>query len=393
MSRVLFAWELGSGMGHVTRLLPLADALHEHGVEPVFAVKMLVETSTALDGRGWPVLQAPVWHSRRPPGQTFLAATYADVLAVHGYDHPDHLKAMLGAWRELLDRVKPELLVCDHAPTAALAAFDDLPVVLVGNGFSVPPTNGDWFPRMEARELPTVDQGAVLSVIKLVQDRLGRSKPETITAFLNRASRFVCTFSELDPYASIRREPAVGPYRLLPAPSTSADGDGFFAYMDAHYPGLETGLAALAGSGKRGTAYIRSGDAAQKERLRSAGIDVYNEPAPLAEELPKRAVVLHHASLGVAEATLAARRPSLTFPRHLEQRLTGDALVRLGVGRSLTGKLSVDDVLREYRELTEDSQAANRAKSISRKIAENHHPQKVLAAIVEECLRSTSFSA
>ena len=65
MGRILFGWEFGGGLGHLTTLLPIAEGL-AGSHEAVFAVKHLGNASRFLTSRGGPVadamlLQAPRW--------------------------------------------------------------------------------------------------------------------------------------------------------------------------------------------------------------------------------------------------------------------------------------------------------------------------------------------
>ena len=92
MAKVLCAWELGGGLGHVQSLLSVARALAEQGHEPVCAFQNVIDGSTLWRDLPFPVLQAPVWHNRAFPGGGF--ASFADILAYHGYAEADDL----GIW-------------------------------------------------------------------------------------------------------------------------------------------------------------------------------------------------------------------------------------------------------------------------------------------------------
>ena len=48
LATVLVAWELGGGMGHVARLLPVARELAAQGHRAIFVVKNLVEPAPLL---------------------------------------------------------------------------------------------------------------------------------------------------------------------------------------------------------------------------------------------------------------------------------------------------------------------------------------------------------
>ena len=64
----------------------------------VLAVKNLVEPRDPLRGVPYPVVQAPVSPPRFAE-KPFLAASYADILAVQGYADPDGLLALVRGWR------------------------------------------------------------------------------------------------------------------------------------------------------------------------------------------------------------------------------------------------------------------------------------------------------
>src|SRR5882762_2842841 len=78
---VLFAWELGGGMGHIHRLLPIARELAAQGHRVVFALRRLenaaVITQTLPDAK---ILSAPVYRAGPQVAKKAMAYHYADVL-------------------------------------------------------------------------------------------------------------------------------------------------------------------------------------------------------------------------------------------------------------------------------------------------------------------------
>ena len=60
MSRIIYAWELGAGYGHLAAFLPLAKALRAAGHEVIFVVKELTHAETLLGQQGFAYLQAPL---------------------------------------------------------------------------------------------------------------------------------------------------------------------------------------------------------------------------------------------------------------------------------------------------------------------------------------------
>ena len=87
MKTVLFAWELGEGLGHVGRLRCVARELSAQGHRAIFAVRE-VGSRTLVADDGYPVLQAPVW-LRPVPRERLGTASYADLLATHGFADAD----------------------------------------------------------------------------------------------------------------------------------------------------------------------------------------------------------------------------------------------------------------------------------------------------------------
>jgi len=152
LATILMGWELGEGLGHVQRLLHVARGLAELGHRPVFALCNVVEAWSLLKKDGFPVLQAPFWNYRpNLTGQPFLASSFADVLAVRGWETVDLLHPLVEAWQQLLEHVQPRLIVTDCAPTLCLAAYQSIPVVQVGNWFSMPPVHASTFPLLVGR--------------------------------------------------------------------------------------------------------------------------------------------------------------------------------------------------------------------------------------------------
>ncbi len=383
MATVLLGWELGGGLGHVGALLDVAHSLAERGHEPVLALKDVVEPLPVLKGVPYRILQAPVWTTEPPPG--FLAASYADILAIRGYADADGLGALVAAWQGLIELTGAALVVCESAPTLALAALGGTPALTVDHGFHSPPDHGPTFPMLRAGVAPTVPPETLLEVVREVQRRRGRPMPETLPGLFAEADRFVRTFPETDPYHACRRAPAAGPLRRLPGPIAPPAEPAFFAYLAAEYPGVDLLFPHLAAAGYRGGVFLRNAPASLRAAVRSPGLEVFETPRPMPETLAKAAVVIHHGSLGMAESALAAGRPQLSLPRHMEQELTGRALQDLGVGLSLTGRLSLQDVEHALARLLGEPAFTERATALAYEV-QARVPGECLTRITDCCI-------
>lgn len=330
---VLFAWELGAGMGHVQQLLPLAKALTAHGLRAVFAVREPEFTGALLQSQGFEVLQAPNRHVADTSAPTGLAASFADILARCGFNSVEQLSPLLQAWQDLLDQVQPDLIVCDHSPTLCLASAGAIPTVLVGSGFTVPPITEPVFPVLIPGQELYIREERMLAVVQEVQRQRGRLIPQTLPGIFSDADCFVTAVPELDPYQAERKEPVVGPLDRLGAPIPPPPTPSYFAYLNAAQAGVEQVLNGLLSCGFPGQVYLRQLTEAQRDLWKSAGVNIIEQMPPIREVLARATVVVHHGGAGTAQHALAIGRPQLLLPTQLEQILSAQLLQQLGVAR------------------------------------------------------------
>ena len=93
MGTVLFAWEMGGGLGHIGPMKVLAEALTALGHRAVFIVKDITSSRTIL-GRKWPILQTPIGAADQPI-RLGAAGTYADIMALRGFARTDALEPVV----------------------------------------------------------------------------------------------------------------------------------------------------------------------------------------------------------------------------------------------------------------------------------------------------------
>jgi rhamnosyltransferase subunit B len=385
MATVLFAWELGSGLNHVQQLLAVARPLAEQGHQPVFAVQNVVDTAPLLRDDSFPMLQAPHYPQRTwKRTEPFVATSFADVLAKHGYADVDELSALVAAWQRLVDLVRPELIVADYAPTLCLAAFRALPIAQLGSWFGMPPVEQPTFPRLAAGT-PLVSQEHVLATMQEVQRRRRSSIPATVTEFLATTHRYSTTLPELDPYRALRRTPNGDPLGPLP-PASAGPGDAsFFAYLSADFMQAEEILTGLALAGCRGTVYLRGAETDLKTRLRLQGLTVLDRPGAMVELLRDVSVFVHHGGQGGSQTALAMGRPQLLLPQHLEQTINAHHLLQLGVGYSLIDQPSAEGVVHAMQHLLIDRRYAEQALRIGLQL--NQRPRHdLLPEIIHDCI-------
>jgi rhamnosyltransferase subunit B len=202
-----------------------------------------------------------------------------------------------------------------------------------------------------------------------------------VPALFAEADQFVTVLPELDPYRQHRLQPAVGPLDPPLAPVAAPAEPSFFAYLSAKEAGIGEVLSRLSAE-VRGEVYLRELPAAMRTQLRAAGVNVLDRPPPLREALARASVVLHHGSLGTAQAGLTIGRPQVSLPQHLEHGLTSHLLQRMGVGRQpdVAPAAVRDAVLASL-----DDESARRAATVAGLIAARE-PVGSLPAIVRRCV-------
>jgi hypothetical protein len=320
MKTVLLAWELGGGMGHVMTLRRLARSLRPLHVRIVAAVKN-VETARLLSFEGIEIIQAPAWPSasmsvRQIAGTS--SASMGDILATAGLRDADGLQRLFGAWDNLLLRVKPDLVVSHLAPAAALVGRGKLPLILVGDGYTLPPDGLRQFPPLHAKT-PPGDETVTLEVLNGVLRSRGQTQLDYLPQMFSGNARLVLTFPLLDPYCAQRTEPLLGPLLDHVPVAVVAKERSVFVYLSPGYPlhrDIPSALLAHAPS-----LQIHAPDLPEHQMsdLMRAGAVVYRDPAVPADALRSAALVIHFGGSGLAAEALAAGIPQLVLSMQVEQ--------------------------------------------------------------------------
>lgn len=334
-------WELGANMGHIDRMLVTARVLRSRGHEVVFVLKDLAQAYRRVVAEGFAVLQAPVWLPRmaKPSGLVNFSA----VLAAAGWLDAAGLAGLLSGWRSLYHLYRPDLLLCDHAPTAMLAARGaSFPVAAVGSSFHVPPV-GESFPALHYwdetdRAACARSDAIVLRPANAALAALGEPPMPRLASLFADVLCIVSSLPELTHYPDY---PAAGIERVGPtfigdsgdAPQWP-DGPGarVFVYLSPEHVDFTALMAALRAPGFSSLVHAGGLSQAAALALGAASIRFAGRPVRIDDAMKAADIVITHAGIGTVSAAALAGRVQLVIPNHMEQYMVGRRVVEAGIG-------------------------------------------------------------
>jgi hypothetical protein len=202
------------------------------------------------------------------------------------------------------------------------------------------------------------------------------------------AARLFCTLPELDHYPLARRDAVIGPPpNDLCEPVAPPVEPGWFAYLKGGFPATGRILESLCALKIPGEVYINSITPEGEERLTRNNIVVHRDPPPMSQVLPRVSVVLHHGGNGLACAALSAGRPQIVFPMYHEAGVTGEKLLRMGVGHVLLPKdVQSTDIGALIAKTAESKAIMERAQAVARSI-HARGPSRFMEICMETCER------
>lgn len=336
---LLLAWELGGGLGHLIRAVPLVKRFRQRGFRVVLAARDLSSVQSVFGELAVEFLQAPIKTSK-PENRVKSPRSLAHILHNSGFGRLDELQALVAAWRNLFAMTGCDLLLCDHAPTALLAARGmGVKVATTGTGFCCPPDVyplpdfRPWLP--EATDQLRAHEDRLLENVNTVLrsnhvgpfERLGQLYGDVDECFL-------ATFPELDHYPKRSDGEYRGAWPNAGGASPqwpNGPGKKVFAYLKMSR-GLQEVLSQLNHLRLPTLVYIHRLDAQLRGQFQSSRLRFVDRPLDLARVGRQCDLAILNAGHGATVSMLLAGKPILQLPLNLEQTLTGLAIERMNAG-------------------------------------------------------------
>lgn len=371
MSRILLAWELGAGFGHLGPFLMIANRLLERGHELHIAAREVASAVIAVRDLPIAVYQAPLCLNvygglQEPP------LNYAEILMRYGYLDRGMLRGLIAGWRSLMRVTNADVVIADHAPTALIAArLEGIPISVIGTPFSVlpethpAPNMRDWIAVLPARLADS--DSRVLAVINAV---LPHDSPRisALHQIFSGAEKFFIGTPETDHYGA--RADAIY-FGLAGRSSGSAvpqwpagDGKRVLLYLHADYLHAKQTMQALVSLQAKVIVHLRGGSSELLQGFAAAGATVSEEPLDLDRLLPQADLCVSHGP-GTAIAALQAGVPVLILPKQLENFLFARSLERMGVGALVNPDQKSPDIFGALAAVLSSEKHAAAAKSFA----------------------------
>lgn len=339
MARIVFAWELGGGLGHLVRYRMLIERLCAAGHRVAFIARdqaraRRVYAGRALDFAGAPYGETPPSARVSPPN------SFAEVLLNSGFADAGQVGGRLAQWCDLLASHAPDVLIGDYAPSAMLAArVLGLRAIASGNGFYLPPACSPlpplryWQPA--DRAALAASEARLLAHLNAGLQACGGKPAATVAEALLGSDSFVQSFEEFDhayerPGADYLGAWPSAEFGVAPLWSDGA-GPRVFAYLDPAVL-LDELLVAAAANGVR--LCLHAPGAGPEVIAAWPDVAWMHEPVDLKRAAQEADAFLCNANINSMMAFLLAGKPQLVVPSTLEKYLVGRRLEILGAGLS-----------------------------------------------------------
>ena len=394
MARVLMTWEMGGNLGHLSRLLPIAQGLLRHGLQVLVASCDCRIAAQTMGHAGIPFIAAPHRVGLRMAGGP--TASYAEILLREGWSDATELFGLVHAWINIWRLFRPDVVVADHSPTALLAArITGTPPVAIGTGFEIPPLE-DPLPPLpgfanEALRRGEVAERSAIENANRVLEPLRAPELSALKELFEGAVRRLTTLPELDHYGPRSAEQYIGPIGQSGLGSPIAWPAGaakrVVVYLRPGVPQLTSILEALLDLDASVICYAPGVSMPQAERgHRSRRIDSH-VPVDLDRLWTDADLYISYAPAGSVTASLLRGVPQLLAPAHAEAQLTAHRVECAGLGLTLSQTVTTRGVNSVIERLLETFDYRARARTFAYRYREVDS-RRAEGALLSDVLRA-----
>ena len=339
MKRVLFSWELGSGLGHMALLKPIAEELVKRGHCVHVSLKNFAGAHSMLNSLASCLLPSPV-RQANIAGRIRSPATYAQLMHNVGFGDLQELNILVQAWRNLMALVRPDILVANYSPIAVLAARSlSMPYIILGTGFDCPPAIDsfpDWRPNQKNSPamLQAFEQRVLSNTNQLLKKNGAKQLQKFSQLFSDAAETILVTYPELDVFKPRDKGKYYGiwPDSAGFNPEWPAGtGPKIFAYLRP-IQGVQRLLKVLVERNHPTIIRMPSPDDSLRGAFNASNLKWETRFIDIDQTAHECDFAICHGSHMMTASILLSGKPQLLLPPYLEQLLNAENVIRLGAG-------------------------------------------------------------
>jgi UDP:flavonoid glycosyltransferase YjiC (YdhE family) len=306
------------------------------------------------------------------------------------------LRTLTNAWQTIFNSVKPDVVICDHSPTALLALRGQTAKsVVIGEGFCVPPDDSHLpvlQPKVKIDQMKALaDEQQVLANANEVLAALNQPPLERLTQIYAGADDcLLTTFPEFDHFPQRRSGNYVGVWPANAGESFEwppGDGPRIFAYLH-RFPERSAILEQLCRVPSRLAVIANEFSPAESKTCSVPHVQLLPSLVDLGQAAAECDLAVLVSGHGTTAQFLMAGKPVLLLPLTVEQWLLAERVREIGAAHVVISKRSLD-----FAPALQAMLSTNCHTLAAREFA--HHyasfdPQKSLATVVERLERLLS---
>ncbi|MGB7334963.1 MAG: hypothetical protein WBD01_04145 [Salaquimonas sp.] len=355
---IIYCWEFGAGLGHVSKLTSMAQKFAHFGKKAILVNPQGIrfKDQKIFDE----IIEFPnpnqLATTSRPLGQSITS--YNAAIQGFGYSDPKFIFTGIKLWQKLFEVETPSIIIGDYAPTAMLTARAmGIPTVAFGNGYTLPPTNIEQYPRF-VDQVDPVNPEILLANVNQALDLCGFSKLSYLPEIFASDIHACFTHSELDPFKKIRNPIALGPFfaNAPPKANPNRPNRAFMYLTNCTKSVHQTMLGAAARLQTPVDIYSLQATPEDEKLLSGSNANLLDGPLSLQTICENYRFVAHLGGHGLTCEMLYAGMPQMLFPIDIEKILFSQAMANNGWAGQLridNGK-SVEAVAKKFNEVLAD---------------------------------------
>jgi uncharacterized protein (TIGR00661 family) len=356
----MISWELGGGLGHHIPIMALTHEFVKRNVEVTLVLKNITNRILKNLPNNVKVIQAPENDSKL---LSTSLSSISDILYDNGYHNTEAIKTLINKWINIIDLVKPDLIINDYAPSSVLAGkLRNINTVNIGTGFFIPPICKDliFFRNREDVNIEKsifTEKSILKSINTIFSEKLSLYVFNTVTESLRADRNFISTFRELDHYKYLR-----------PANTDIFIGNIFynfykdrtlidysdrrvFLYVKKEFDGIIELLKEIIVSGMKVIAYIENPGFEIVELLKDTNVYLSDTIINVDEILKNCDLVICNAGSSTIAQTIKQAIPVIMLPMQQEQNLLASVVQEAGYGISV----KKNEIVNNFRYLLEET--------------------------------------